>query len=130
MKYLAIFTIVLRSELNLKMEKTLKIFFCIMITICNNESTLIVISGIMNTYDVAGKVQIIPVVIYPTGVTTTGVVTGQAWNGSTGGVLLLESPSLALNHNFDMLGKGFAGGITVDRSSSCCNTSAIDSPGN
>jgi hypothetical protein len=85
---------------------------------------------LVNTYDETGKVQIIPVVIYPSGVTTTGVVTGQAWNGTTGGVLLLEAPSLALNHNFDMLGKGFAGGVTADKSSACCNTSAIDLAGN
>jgi hypothetical protein len=85
---------------------------------------------LVNTYDMAGKVQIIPVVVYPTGVTTSGIVTGQAWNGTTGGVLLLEAPSLALNHNFDMLGKGFAGGVAVDKSSSCCNTSAIDLAGN
>lgn len=41
-------------------------------------------------------------------VTTT--LTSAEWNGSTGGILVLQADLLTLNANLDVSGKGFRGG--------------------
>ncbi|MFY0600080.1 MAG: VCBS domain-containing protein, partial [Cyclobacteriaceae bacterium] len=65
-------------------------------------------------YDIH-PVQVIRVPVY-TDVTVNGDITGQAWNGTTGGVIALEvSGTLTLSANIDASGIGFRGG---DESSS------------
>jgi gliding motility-associated-like protein len=65
---------------------------------------------ITRQYTVADKVQLISVPVYANA-TTTGTLSCQAWNGSTGGVLALEvKGNLILNDSMDVEGKGFRGG--------------------
>ncbi|TSJ47869.1 PKD domain-containing protein [Fluviicola chungangensis] len=67
---------------------------------------------LLNTYEVTGYVQLIRVPQY-TNVTVTGTLTAQGWNGSTGGVLVMEvSGTLTLNAPVSLNGKGFNGSFS------------------
>ncbi|MEQ9306703.1 MAG: hypothetical protein RJQ14_22505, partial [Marinoscillum sp.] len=60
-------------------------------------------------YDIH-PVQVIRVPVY-TNATITGEITGQPWNGTTGGVVALEvSGTLTMNSNINANGLGFRGG--------------------
>jgi hypothetical protein len=79
-----------------------------------------------NKYSVAGKVQLIRIPNY-INANVTGTLTCQAWNGKTGGVLILNvQNSLQLNANIDVSGKGFRGGIiSKNPDGSCGNGSSL-----
>jgi len=67
---------------------------------------------LFRSYDPTGLVQLIRVPYYNSP-TVTGTLTAPAWNGSTGGVLVLQSPgTITLNANIDVSGLGFNGGST------------------
>lgn len=64
---------------------------------------------LLNSYEISGAVQLIRVPQY-TNVTVSGTVTPQIWNGSTGGVLVMEvSGTLTLDAGISASGYGFAG---------------------
>jgi gliding motility-associated-like protein len=66
--------------------------------------------GLSKPYDVAGKVQLIRVPQY-IDVTATNL-TCKPWDGSTGGVLVMNVVNkLILNGNVDVSSKGFRGGL-------------------
>jgi len=69
------------------------------------------LNTVTRTYDIAdGKVQLIRVPYYQNA-TITSTLTCQAWNGSTGGVLVLNvQDSIVLNADIDVTGRGFRGG--------------------
>ncbi len=73
--------------------------------------------ALINNYTAAGKVQVIRVPRYNT--LTLGAaasITAPAWNGTIGGVVVLESDGVLTlngNNNIDVSGKGFRGGIDV-----------------
>lgn len=71
-----------------------------------------------NTYDVAGKVQLVRVPEYDDA--SASALTCKAWDGSTGGVLIIDvSGTLTLqNGAADVSEKGFRGGIVADGSTS------------
>jgi gliding motility-associated-like protein len=69
-------------------------------------------------YDIQGKVQLIRVASYATA-SVIDTVTCPAWNGSTGGVIVIEADSVRLNSMITADGKGFRGGNTVNSGSSC-----------
>lgn len=74
------------------------------------------------TYKVSGKIQVVKIARYPTGVTISGTVTAPAWNGSTGGIVAIEtSGTLTLNANIDVSGKGFRGGRSGGAITNSCN---------
>ncbi len=82
------------------------------------SSTLIELTcGLANNYIASGKVQVIRVPRYNT--LTLGAaasITAPAWNGSNGGVVVLEADqtiTLNGNNNIDVTGKGFRGGIDI-----------------
>lgn len=64
---------------------------------------------LLRTYEVTGRVQLIRIPQY-TNVTVMNTLTAQDWNGSTGGVLVMEvSGTLTLNAPISLTGKGFRG---------------------
>lgn len=67
-------------------------------------------SNFINPYDVTGLVQVITIPQYTAGATITGDLTCQAWNGTTGGVLIFEATDLYLGHMIDVSGMGFRKG--------------------
>ncbi|MFL5731059.1 MAG: T9SS type A sorting domain-containing protein [Cytophagaceae bacterium] len=79
-----------------------------------------------NNYDPTnGSIQLITVPQY-TDVTITGTLTAQAWNGTTGGVLVFEASGIVtLNANIDVSGIGFRGGLPTQPGSNAsgCPTS-------
>ncbi len=73
-----------------------------------------------NDYHVAGHIQIIKVPQY-TQVEVTGTLTGQAWDGSTGGiVVLIAHEKLTLSADIDMDAKGFRGGVYQNDNTTSC----------
>lgn len=75
------------------------------------------------SYSVSGGMQLIKVASGATG-TVTGLVTAPAWNGTIGGVVVIElSGALTLNADIDVSGLGFRGGDSSlqDGSSGCVN---------
>lgn len=70
-------------------------------------------NNISRKYDVNGKVQLIKIPQY-VNATIGGTLTCQSWNGTTGGVLILQVQNdLTFNANIDTQGKGFRGGDLV-----------------
>lgn len=64
---------------------------------------------LLHSYDASGRVQLIRVPQY-TNATVSNTLTAQAWDGSSGGVLVMEvSGTLTLNANISVTGKGFRG---------------------
>lgn len=86
--------------------------FSQIINVLGNDVTLA--NCISRSYDVAGKVQLVKVPVYDN-CTVNGTLTASPWNGSTGGVLVIEvNATLTLNADIDVTGLGFRGGITSD----------------
>ena len=73
--------------------------------------------ALSNNYTAAGKVQVIRVPRYDN--LTLGApatLTAPAWNGTTGGVVVIETNGILTlngNNNIDVTGKGFRGGIDI-----------------
>lgn len=73
---------------------------------------------ITRTYTLTGNVQLIHVPTY-TDANISGTLTGQAWDGSTGGVIVVwVNNTLTFNANIDATDIGFRGGIYLDAGSS------------
>ena len=72
----------------------------------------------LNSYDANGVVQIIKIPQY-NNLTISGTLTSPAWNGTTGGVLVLEAVSIDLLGEIDMDGKGFRAGAYENSTYSC-----------
>jgi len=70
------------------------------------------------TYDPTGIVQIIKIPVY-SDVVVSATVDAPAWNGSEGGVFVLEANHLLLAANIDMSQKGFRGGAFANSGFSC-----------
>ncbi|MEM7658112.1 MAG: T9SS type A sorting domain-containing protein [Bacteroidota bacterium] len=66
-----------------------------------------------------GNVQLIRVATYPDA-RITGTLQAPAWNGSTGGVLVLEvADTLRLEADIDVAGQGFRGGTFTNTDPAC-----------
>ena len=77
--------------------------------------------ALINTYDIAGKVQIVRVATYDAA-TVMGDLTAQDWDGATGGIIALEVETvLTLNADINADGAGFRGG-QVNVVDSDCNS--------
>ena len=79
-------------------------------TVSSVTGDVVTFSGLTNTYNVSGKVQLIPVPEYLTGANITSVLTCAPWDGSRGGVLIFEASTLAMNAAIDVSGMGFRSG--------------------
>ena len=93
-------------------------------------------AGLLNTYVTAAATatagartfQVVRVPQYTTA-TTSAALTATAWNGSTGGVLALDSTStLTLNGTVSVDGLGFRGGVGIQRGGGAgANTDVVNS---
>lgn len=80
----------------------------------NSSTTMSLTCGLRKSYTAAGKTQVIRVPRYTTlTINSGGVLTCPAWNGSTGGVVIVESDGAVIINaggSMDASGKGFRGG--------------------
>jgi|GEM_PF-2649671 len=91
--------------------------FCHVSAIIGN--TIFLTSALQRSYDVSGAVQLIKVPQF-TNATIDGPITCPTWNGSTGGVIILEcSGTLTFNDNMNARGKGFILGNVSPTGYSC-----------
>lgn len=75
---------------------------------------------LLNAYEITGRVQLIRVPQY-TNATVVNTLTAQDWNGSTGGVLVMElSGTLTLNAPISLNGKGFRGSFSCSNPDGGC----------
>jgi gliding motility-associated-like protein len=83
-----------------------------------NSTTITIECGLINSYTSLGKVEVIRVPRYSSlTVNSGGSITGDAWSGSSGGILAVEvlgATTINSGGTMDMSGKGFRGGILND----------------
>lgn len=83
---------------------------------------------ITRTYTLTGNVQLIHVPTY-TNANISATLTGQAWDGSTGGVIVVwVNNTLTFNANIDATDIGFSGGVYANASSPKCACSFSGDP--
>lgn len=86
--------------------------------------TIHLTQDLVNTYNFGGRVQMVSVPVYQNA-NVTGSLTGQAWNGTTGGVVVLDVRG-TLNitaGEINMNSKGFRGGAFQQVCPNGCNFS-------
>ncbi|MEM9260363.1 MAG: T9SS type A sorting domain-containing protein, partial [Bacteroidota bacterium] len=96
--------------------------------ICDVSGTSIVFENnlVHSDYSTAGQLQLITVPTYDFAV-VTAELSGQAWDGTTGGVLaFFVKSSLTLDAPINMDGKGFRGGAFENAISNCNFLSQVD----
>jgi hypothetical protein len=92
------------------------------VTISNVAGNVITLANAMSkTYVVAGNVQLVTIPEYNGGATVSGTLTAQAWNGTTGGVVVLYGSTITLNADIDATAKGFRRGSGNGGGGSCYN---------
>jgi uncharacterized repeat protein (TIGR01451 family) len=85
--------------------------FVTVASVSTNTITLAPGCGLHNAYSAAGQTQVIWVPQYASlTVTAAGSITAPAWDGATGGVVVIETQSAAVAGAIDVSGKGFRGG--------------------
>jgi len=92
-----------------------------LVTICEIVgNSLSLENELVNTdYDAAGSLQLVTIPSYKDAV-VTAELTGQAWDGATGGVLAVSvGNDLTLDAPVVMDGKGFRGGVFENNLSNC-----------
>jgi hypothetical protein len=86
-------------------------------TVCNVLGNQVwLTSQMLNTYNVAGQVQMVAVPAYQS-VTVSGTVTATAWDpvaGKGGIVAMAATDTIFLNADIDVSGQGFIGGALVN----------------
>ena len=93
-------------------------------TICNISGNQFTFQNQLSqsNYQPGSHVQIIKVPVYSGNTVVSDTLTGQAWNGNTGGILALKvNGTLTLNGPVTMDGKGFRGAAFENSSSNSCN---------
>lgn len=89
-------------------------------------STILLQYNLLNTYTVSGSVQLIRVPHY-TDVTVSGTLTAQSWNGSTGGVLVIDVAGiLTLNAPIMASSTGFRGAFGCNNPGGFCGLGYTD----
>jgi hypothetical protein len=88
----------------------------------NTATNTIVTGSFNNTYDPSGVLQLVRVPSYDD-VTVNGTLTGQAWNGATGGVIAVYATNTVnLGADIDATQLGFRGVTTPSSASACTAT--------
>jgi gliding motility-associated-like protein len=83
--------------------------FANILSIVGNEITFV--NQLLRSYTVSGLVQLVYVPVYTGDVLVENTLTCEAWNGSTGGVLVFESDgTVYVNNDIDVSDKGFRSG--------------------
>lgn len=84
-----------------------------------NSTTITIECGLINNYTSTGKIEVIRVPRFSSlTINSPGNLTGDAWNGTTGGICVIEvlgSTIINAGGKMDMSGKGFRGGILNDQ---------------
>jgi gliding motility-associated-like protein len=89
-------------------------------------NTVLLQSAILNNYSMTGCVQLITIPQY-TNVSVGSVLTCLPWNGTVGGVLVMEvSGTLTLNSDIDVSGMGFRGGALCQNPDGNCGSGYTD----
>lgn len=84
-----------------------------------NGVTVTFTQNLCKTFTTSGLVQLIRVPVYNQA-NITSTLTGQAWNGTTGGVVAIEATaSVTMNSNINVQGQGFNGGLWTSGFFSC-----------
>lgn len=87
--------------------------------ICDIIGNSIILDYLLEySYDPAGIVQVIKVPVYAD-VVVSATADAPAWNGTDGGVFVLEANHLLLAADIDMSGKGFRGGTFANSGFNC-----------
>lgn len=83
-----------------------------------NGTSITLDCGLKNGYSIYGNVQVIKVPRYTTlSISGSGFITAPAWNGTTGGVAVVEvqnNATISSTPSFSLTGKGFRGGGVED----------------
>ncbi len=86
-------------------------------------SNITLVTALSHNFNVSGLVQLIRVPKYATGAVVTSTLTGLAWNGTVGGVLIVDvTGTLRLNGNISMDGLGYRGGAFSNGGGNCSIT--------
>lgn len=84
----------------------------------NGTNEIVIRCGLQNSYTANGHTQVIRVPRYTTlTINSGGVLTGQAWNGSTGGIVVTEVDGATVINgggSIDASNLGFRGGVNTD----------------
>lgn len=83
----------------------------------------VTLSSLVNTYDVAGLVQLIYIPSYGN-INVTGTLSSTAWNKTNGygGVVVIDADRLTLSGNISVDGQGFEGGSRSSNNGNGCVT--------
>ncbi len=88
-------------------------------TVCWVDGNQIIFENqLLNDYDPSGIVQVIKIPQYDN-LIINGTLTSPAWDGSEGGVLVLEAKTIDLQADIDMSEKGFRGAAMEDSDYNC-----------
>ncbi|MDX2284283.1 MAG: T9SS type A sorting domain-containing protein [Bacteroidia bacterium] len=83
---------------------------CNIASVSNGSKKITFTRPVCKSYTISGLVQLVRVPVY-TDVEIKGTLTGQAWNGSTGGIIAVEaSGTMTMKAHIDASGIGFRGG--------------------
>jgi hypothetical protein len=92
-----------------------------LVTVCDITGNVVILENelVHSDYDAAGQLQLVTVPVY-TDANVNAELTGQAWDGATGGVVAVSvTNNLTLNAPINMDGKGFRGGAFENAISNC-----------
>ena len=90
-------------------------------TICQIQGNTIRFNhNLLRTYNQSQSIQLISVPQYQSAIISGSDLTSTTWNGTTGGVLVLEAETLNFgSQNIDVTGKGFRGGAAITSGNNC-----------
>lgn len=84
-----------------------------------NGNQITTAAGLLNDYQITGKVQIVSIPSY-TDAEITSELTPMPWDGNKGGIIAIDvSGTLTLQGNINATGTGFRGGARSNESSNC-----------
>ncbi len=89
-----------------------------------NNNTLTLNGKLVNQYYLKGSVQVVRIPTYVSA-TVTSSLTCLPWNGSVGGVVILEAGFLQLNADIDVSGRGFRGGTISGNPDGGCGSGSL-----
>ena len=92
-------------------------------TVVSRSGSDVILSTLVNTYDVAGLVQLINFIPYGNR-SVTGTLSAMPWdkNNGYGGIVIVEAKRLTLEGNINVDGQGFTGGSRSANNGNGCVT--------
>lgn len=91
-----------------------------------NGNSITLEQVLCESYNINGSVQIVSVPEYNDAVINS-IVSAQNWNGSTGGVIIMDiANTLTINGSINASGTGFRGGTITNNPSGSCGSGSFD----